>query len=101
MKFQLDKIHHTALQVEDIDRAVSWYVDQFECQVQYQDESWAMLAFANVSLALVLPAEHSSHVAVTCSDLSPYREPLQHRDGTRSVYIQDPDGNNIELLQVP
>ena len=57
MTKKLDTIHHTAIQVKDIAKAVAWYLERFACEIEYQDESWAMLKFANTSLALVLPEQ--------------------------------------------
>jgi catechol-2,3-dioxygenase len=34
-------------------------------------------------------------------DPTVYGTPTQHRDGTSSVYLKDPDGNNVEILAVP
>ena len=97
----LDTLHHTAIQVKNIAAAVTWYTERFSCEVAYQDESWAMLQFANTSLALVLPEQHPYHFAILTDDVTAYGEPVQHRDGTSSVYIKDLDGNNVEMLSLP
>lgn len=101
MTKRLDTIHHTAIQVQDIAKAVTWYFKHFSCKIEYQDESWAMLKFANTSIALVLPDQHPYHFAIVTDDLSPYGAAMPHRDGTASVYIKDPDENNIEMLTLP
>ena len=93
----LDMIHHIAIQVKDIADAVTWYTDRYACEIEYQDDSWAMLKFANTSLALVLPEQHPYHFAIVTDDLSPYGKAVPHRDGTASVYIKDTDGNNVEM----
>ncbi len=98
---KLDILHHTAIQVKDIAKAVKWYQERFALEIEYQDESWAMLKFANTSLALVLKEQHPYHFAIVKDDLSPYGEAVKHRDGTSSVYIQDIDGNNVEMLKLP
>lgn len=100
MTQKLDKIHHTAIQVKDIGKSVSWYTERFACNIEYQDESWAMLQFANTSLALVLAEQHPYHFAILKDDLKPYGDATLHRDGTRSVYIKDGDGNAVEMLQL-
>ena len=51
----MDKIHHIAIQVENIARSVEWYKKNFKVEVSYQDETWAMIDFENTSLALVKP----------------------------------------------
>ncbi|MHC5066825.1 MAG: VOC family protein [Planctomycetota bacterium] len=94
----LDVMHHVALQVADIDGAVNWYSGRFQCQVEYQDSSWAMLRFANMRLALVLPGQHPSHVALLRKDASDFGTLSTHRDGTRYLHVSDPWGNSIEVL---
>jgi catechol 2,3-dioxygenase-like lactoylglutathione lyase family enzyme len=96
----LDILHHAALRVKDVKAAVEWYTQRFKCAVEYQDTTWAMLAFANVRLAFVLQEQHPPHIAVE-GDPSAYGKPKQHRDGTSSVYLKDPDGNNVEILALP
>ena len=96
----LDTLHHAALRVKDVKAAVAWYKQRFTCEVEHQDETWAMLAFANVRLAFVLQEQHPPHIAVE-GDPAVYGTPKQHRDGTSSVYLKDPDGNNVEILALP
>ncbi len=94
---KLDKLHHVAVAVSNIQEALNWYTKQFHCRVKYQDDTWAIVEFANISLALVLPEQHPPHFAVL-GDPSQYGQPKTHRDGTRSVYVKDPSGNNVEIL---
>jgi catechol 2,3-dioxygenase-like lactoylglutathione lyase family enzyme len=94
----LDAIHHVAISVQDIATAVRWYTQHFQCKVVYQDETWAMLEFANLKLALVIPSQHPPHLAFLSPEAEKHGELKTHRDGTRSVYIADPAGNAIEVL---
>ena len=94
-----DIIDHLALCTDDIAKSVSWYSDNFTCHILYQDDSWAMLEFENVKLALVLPDQHPFHFAILKDDVESYGEPVTHRDGSVSVYIKDRSGNNIEILR--
>lgn len=94
----LDSIHHIAISVEDIGKAVSWYQETFSCEIEYQDETWALLKFANASLALVLPNQHPPHIGFVSSKAESYGALKTHRDGTRSIYISDSSGNAVELL---
>ena len=100
MTIALDTIHHIAIQVKDLEQSLLWYKKNFACQVAYQDKSWALLKFNNLSLALVHPDQHPPHFAVTREDITLYGTPMPHRDGTSSVYIEDPNGNNIEMLKL-
>lgn len=98
MQETLDQIHHVAIAVDDIATAVQWYVQEFRCEVSYQDDTWALLRFANVQLALVIPEQHPPHLALTHPDAQRYGALVTHRDGTRSCYIADPAGNSVEIM---
>ncbi len=93
-------IHHLAIQVEDVARAVKWYQEHFNCRLKYADDSWAILAFDNISLALVVPNQHPPHIAFVHPHIESFGTPKPHRDGTRSVYIQDSEGNAVEMLDL-
>ena len=94
---KLDTLHHAALRVKDVKETVEWYTQRFRCEVEYQDETWAMLAFENVRLAFVLAEQHPPHVAIL-GDPAAFGEPKVHRDGTSSVYVKDPNNNNVEIM---
>ena len=94
---QLDILHHAAIRVKDVNEAVEWYTQKFACRVEYQDATWAMLEFANVRLAFVLAEQHPPHIAIL-GDPSAFGAAKVHRDGTSSVYVKDPNGNNVEVL---
>ncbi|MCA9499001.1 MAG: VOC family protein [Nitrospirales bacterium] len=96
---KLDTIHHVAIPVPDVAKAVEWYTSRFNCNVDYIDESWALLAFANTKLALVLPQEHPAHFALIRPDANKFGDLVKHRDGLNSVYITDAFGNSIEVLE--
>lgn len=97
----MDKIHHVAIQVDNIHSAVHWYCDNFDTKVSYEDDSWALLEFGNVSLALVIPEQHPPHFAVENTSAENFGRLTEHRDGTRSVYIRDPYGNTVEIIKKP
>ncbi len=94
----LDAVHHVAVSVKDVETAVDWYQSKFRCSVVYQDQTWAMLQFANLQLALVVPGQHPPHVGFATAAAGDFGELRTHRDGTRSIYVTDVDGNSIELL---
>ena len=94
----LDSIHHIAISVPNIAAAVDWYCDTFRCIVSYQDETQAVLQFANLHLALVIFGEHPPHIGFVTPTAADFGELRTHRDGTRSVYISDVAGNSVELL---
>lgn len=94
----LTAIDHVAIVVDNITASVEWYRSQYQCEIEYQDESWAFLQFANIKLALVVKEQHPPHIAIEHPHPESVGETKHHRDGTRSTYIQDPSGNFIELI---
>ena len=94
----LDRIEHVAISVADIDAAVTWYTSNFRCTVAYRDASWALLDFANLQLALVIPEQHPPHIAFASPKADRFGALTRHRDGTRSTYVQDPAGNSVEIM---
>lgn len=95
----MDRLHHIAITVTDIDRAVTWYMNRFEAEKIYADKSWAMLALDNIAIALVLPNQHPPHIAIEREDAEAFGALTQHRDGTASLYVEDPWGNAIEIMK--
>jgi catechol-2,3-dioxygenase len=95
---QLDSIHHVAIVVQNIAESVQWYRSTFHCDITYQDETWAMLKFANLSMALVVPHQHPGHLGFVTPRAREFGPLKKHRDGTESIYISDPSGNAVELL---
>ena len=93
------KIDHIAVQVDNIYEACEWYHGHFGANVSYFDQSWALLEFDNIKLALVLPNQHKNHLAV---EINPQKYPnlefKQHRDGSNYYYLTDPWGNCVELI---
>jgi len=96
---KLDRLHHIAIVVEDIDRAIRWYQSQFNASLIYADNTWAMLGFENIELALVKAEQHPPHFAVIYEEAEKYGPLTRHRDGSESVYIKDSEGNSVELIR--
>ena len=92
------KIDHIALQVNDIKESVEYYKN-YGSRVLYQDDTWALLNYDNISLALVLPNMHPPHIAFEKTNAEDYGKLKKHRDGTSSVYINDPSNNSVEILK--
>ena len=98
MSTVLNVIDHIAVPVTDIGAAVDWYTRTFSCTVEYQDATWALLGFANIRLALVIPEQHPAHIGFVDPLAERFGALKLHRDGTRSCYIADPAGNSVEVL---
>jgi hypothetical protein len=94
----LEAIDHVAVFVDSIPEAVAWYTAKFRCRVQYQDDTWALLGFANIRLALMAQTKHPPHIGLFRSDAGKFGTLRPHRDGTWSVYLADPGGNAVEIL---
>ena len=95
----MDTIHHLAIPTDDVAASVRWYQEHTDCCVEYQDASWALLAYANIKLALVMPGQHPPHLAIVRADAERFGPLVTHRDGTRSLYILDSAGNHVEVLE--
>ena len=96
---KLDALHHVAIQVENIERALKWYSENFNAEIVYLDDTWAMLRFENIYLALVIPGQHPPHIAIEHEGAEAYGTLIKHRDGTESIYINDSEGNTLELMK--
>ena len=72
----MDKIDHIAIQTNSIKDSVVWYQKMFKCEIEFEDDSWALLKFQNTKLALVVPDEgvhpfeHKSSMTLTNSERS-------------------------------
>ena len=94
----LTYVDHIAIESTDIKKSIQWYQNEFNCIVKYQDDTWAMLKFDNISLALVSPGGHPPHIAVIDEDIVKEPNSKIHRDGIRYLYETDPDSNFIEKI---
>ena len=99
MSSSLDRVDHVAISVSEIAQTLDWYCRNFQCEVLYQDETWALVQFANIKLALVVPSQHPPHLGFFTPRAGDFGPLNPHRDGTKSVYITDPAGNSLELLE--
>jgi catechol 2,3-dioxygenase-like lactoylglutathione lyase family enzyme len=99
------RVDHIAIPASDVPASTRWYQQQFQAEVIYQDDSWAFLKVGGIKLALVRPDQHPGHIAfsVTPEELQQRAKetgtPIAtHRDGTRGLYIRDPEGNSVEFI---
>lgn len=92
----------------DIAASVKWYVETLGASVLYQDGTWAFLKLGQGKIALVTPSQHPPHMAVRVDEAALVLVAIEagkaidsHRDGTRGIYVSDPDGNQVELICYP
>jgi catechol 2,3-dioxygenase-like lactoylglutathione lyase family enzyme len=95
----METLHHIAIAVSDIEKAVNWYQSRFDLEAVYVDESWVLLQFESIGLALVLLGQHPSHIAIGRKSVESYGLLTAHRDGIAPVYIQAPMGNSVEIMK--
>ena len=91
----MKRIDHIAIVVDNTISAAKWYVENYGARLEYSDESWSLVSFKNIKLAFVLEDDHPPHFAFEDDGLENGNE---HRDGSISVYKEDPWGNVIELV---
>ena len=102
------ELDHVAVPSADIAASVRWYVETLGASVLYQDGTWAFLKLGQGKLALVTPSQHPPHTAVRVSEAELAQAAAEvgkavdmHRDGTKGIYVSDPDGNQVELICYP
>ncbi len=98
MNNTLDEIDHFAINVADIERSIKWYQNSFKCEVVFQNNTQAVLKFANVRLTLVLPSSEKSHISVYKDDAASLGTLRLRDDGLMTTFISDPTGNMVELV---
>ena len=92
---------HIALKVSNIKEAVSWYCDNTNASIVYQDDTWSLMKVGEAKVALVLNDTHPSHFALRVESKDELQEINKHRDGSLYNYITDPWGNTVELIYYP
>jgi catechol 2,3-dioxygenase-like lactoylglutathione lyase family enzyme len=102
------RFDHVAIPSKDIPRAIEWYRARFNATVLYKDETWAFMQVGGTKVALVTSAQHPPHFALSLT-AEALRDAAalakvdveNHRDGSRGIYLFDPDGNAVELINYP
>ena len=92
------KLDHIALVVDSPTEAARWYVENFNAELLYADETWAFVALENIKIAFVISKQHPAHFAFEVESFEQDDIVKTHRDGSRSVYKKDPWGNIYELI---
>ncbi|MEF8780069.1 MAG: VOC family protein [Haloferacaceae archaeon] len=119
------EILHTCLNVADADRAADWYVDQlgFERSWEFTSEDGATrnvyvadgngVEFQLSDAEGEVPSEDGDrydHVAVKVDDVDAEFERIEHHGvvkepgdqpaaGSRTAFLEDPDGHVVELIE--
>ncbi len=114
----VQRLGHVAIRVKDVERAKSFYMN-LGMRLVWDDLDWCYLeaGSGNDGLALLGPGYKAAgpHFAFHFTDRKEVEQihnqlkksgisvgPLHdHRDGTASFYLQDTEGNWLEMLFVP
>ena len=114
----VQRLGHVAIRVRDIDRAISFYTS-LGMRVVWKATDWSYLEAgkSHTGLALLGPDYQAAgpHFAFHFRDRKDIDDVhcklrqggiqvgnvCGHRDGTASFYLQDPDGNWLEMLYEP
>ena len=115
-------MRHVALNVAKLEETERFYVELLGMQVEWSpDEDNVYLTSGNDNLALHRAepgdgAQHLDHIGfiipvmeqvdewytfLTANDIEIFRPPRTHRDGARSFYCRDPDGNVVQIIYHP
>jgi catechol 2,3-dioxygenase-like lactoylglutathione lyase family enzyme len=119
-------IRHVALRVSNLQRSIDYYTGFLAFRVEWQPDSEnAYLTSGTDNLALhetgsrldpdgdscrldhfgllvATPEEVDAWAAkLEAAGQSLVQKPRTHRDGARSIYFRDPDGNLIQLIHHP
>ena len=114
----VQRLGHIAIRVQDVERAKSFYIS-LGMKLIWDDPDWCYLeaGSGNDGLALLGPGykaagPHFAFHFTDKSEIEQLHEQLReagvqagalhdHRDGTASFYLRDPEGNWLEMLYHP
>jgi catechol 2,3-dioxygenase-like lactoylglutathione lyase family enzyme len=116
-------MRHIALCVSDLPTCEKFYVELMAMTVEWRpDEDNVYLTSGNDNLALHRDdrtfdgpqrLDHIGFIIATADDVDQWydflvsnnvkilKEPKTHRDGARSFYCADPDGNTVQIIYHP
>lgn len=118
-------LHHVALNVKELESCERFYTGLLGMRVEWRpDADNVYLTGGNDNLALHRvasgsepgPAQRLDHIGFAIDEIGEVdewfvflksngvpivKEPKTHRDGARSFYCRDPDGNTVQLIHHP
>lgn len=116
-------MRHVALWVNEFDACEKFYIDLIGMKVEWRpddDNLYMCSGCDNVALHRssrdMSGAQHLDHLGfilntmddvdqwydfLKSNNVKIFKEPKTHRDGARSFYCQDPDGNVVQMMYHP
>jgi catechol 2,3-dioxygenase-like lactoylglutathione lyase family enzyme len=116
-------LRHVALNAQDLDAMRRFYVDLLGFAVEWEpdaDNLYLSSGIDNLALhrsgvqpATPSPLDHIGVIVGAPGDVDRWAEflgahgvvivaaPRTHRDGARSCYVKDPDGNTLQIIHHP
>lgn len=118
-------LRHVALQVRELEKAVSFYTDLLGMRIEWQpdpDNVYLTSGVDNLALHRIQDnfaektqqrLDHIGFILKTPEDVDTWHDyflahnvtimqaPKTHRDGARSFYCTDPDGNIVQMIYHP
>jgi catechol 2,3-dioxygenase-like lactoylglutathione lyase family enzyme len=118
-------MHHVALNVKNIEACERFYTELLGMRVEWRpDTDNVYLTGGSDNLALhrasddftPVSQQHLDHIGFILADpgqvdawhrflrdnnINIVKEPKTHRDGARSFYCRDPDGNTVQIIYHP
>ena len=118
-------LHHVALNVKDLETCERFYTELLGLRVEWRpDADNVYLTGGSDNLALHRaapgtepgPAQRLDHIGFVVNEIGAVdewfaffrsngvailKEPKTHRDGARSFYCRDPDGNTVQIIYHP